>query len=282
MKELQEPAFTCICEQGNEQWQNEEEDLTHVISYESAKQKYRFPPIFLNHLQKLQFIYAAVEKIGRMNFTDMLSITDSNRLCFTNLSRFGILLQKTLIMLLPREQALELLNKHIKNERMIAHCLASEAVLRALAERLGHDADQWGQAGLLHDLDVEVTNADPYLHGPEGARWLAEMGIDAEVVDAIAMHNEVATGKERSTGFQHAWQQAKLLRTDHSDHLCLSRPEDSFVKPKSVVKRMKEKAFAASVKRENILECEKIGIPLEEFSELAIRAMSGIAEKIGL
>jgi len=213
----------------------------------------------------------------------MLSITDSNRLCFTNLSRFGILLQKTLIMLLPREQALELLNKHIKNERMIAHCLASEAVLRALAERLGHDADQWGQAGLLHDLDVEVTNADPYLHGPEGARWLAEMGIDAEVVDAIAMHNEVATGKKRSTGFQHALAAGETITglITATTYVYPDRKIAS-VKPKSVVKRMKEKAFAASVKRENILECEKIGIPLEEFSELAIRAMSGIAEKIGL
>ena len=107
-------------------------------------------------------------------------------------------------MLLPREQALELLNKYVKNERMIAHSLASEAVMRALAEKLGRDVDQWGQAGLLHDIDVEVTHADPLVHGPEGARWLAEMGIDGEVVDAIAMHNELAAGRERSLEFQFA------------------------------------------------------------------------------
>jgi len=107
-------------------------------------------------------------------------------------------------MLLPREQALELLKKNIKNERMIAHCLASEAVMRALAMKLGRDPDQWGQAGLLHDIDVEVTHADPAIHGPEGARLLAEMGIDDLVVDAIAMHNELVAGKDRNSEFQFA------------------------------------------------------------------------------
>lgn len=56
-----------------------------------------------------------------------------------------------------REEALELLHEYVKNDKLIAHALASEAVLRALAERLNADADQWGLAGLLHDLDVEIS-----------------------------------------------------------------------------------------------------------------------------
>jgi len=186
-------------------------------------------------------------------------------------------------MLLPRDQALELLNKYIKSDRMIAHCLASEAVLRSLALRLGQDPEQWGLAGLLHDIDVEITDADPYKHGPEGARWLAEMGVDAEVVDAIAMHNEVATGKDRCTLFQHALAAGETITglITATTYVYPDRKVAS-VKPKSVVKRMKEKAFAASVKRENILECEKIGIPIDEFAELSVRAMTGIAEEIGL
>jgi len=186
-------------------------------------------------------------------------------------------------MILPREQALELLYKYVKNERMIAHSLASEAVLRALAVRLGRDSEQWAQAGLLHDIDVEVTNADPLVHGPEGARWLAKLGVDDDVVDVIAMHNEIASGKERSTEFQHALAAGETITglITATTYVYPDRKVAS-VKPKSVVKRMKEKAFAASVKRENILECEKIGIPIDEFAAIAIEAMAGIAGEIGL
>lgn len=186
-------------------------------------------------------------------------------------------------MLLSREQALDILRKNIKNERMIAHSLASEAVMRALAMKLGRNADQWGQAGLLHDIDVEITNADPLIHGPEGAKWLRELGIDEEVVDAIAMHNEYASGKERSLEFHYALAAGETITglITATTYVYPDRKISS-VKPKSVVKRMKEKAFAASVKRENIMECEKIGIPLDEFSEIAVVAMATIAEEIGL
>ena len=82
-------------------------------------------------------------------------------------------------MILDRTSALELLRKHIKNERMIIHSLSSEAVLSALAFRLGQNVESWAQAGLLHDLDVEFTNANPLTHGITAAKWLEEMGFDA-------------------------------------------------------------------------------------------------------
>lgn len=186
-------------------------------------------------------------------------------------------------MLLPRDEALKLLKTYVANERMIAHSLASEAVLRALAAHLGRDVEKWGQAGLLHDLDVEVTNADPYTHALETARILTEMGIDEDVVDAIKMHNEAATGMERSTEFQHALAAGETITglITATAYVYPDRKVAS-VKPKSVTKRMKEKAFAASVKRENIMECEKIGIPIDKFAEIAITAMSGVADDIGL
>lgn len=186
-------------------------------------------------------------------------------------------------MILPREEALVLLRIYVQNEKMIAHSLASEAVMWALAVHLGRDAEAWAQAGLLHDLDVELTNADAYTHGPEGATWLAGMGVDADVVDAIGMHNEVATGKVRTTEFQHALAAGETI-TGLIMATALVYPDKKIasVKTKSVVKRMKEKAFAASVKRENILECELIGIPIDQFAAIAIAAMTGIAEEIGL
>lgn len=187
------------------------------------------------------------------------------------------------IMLLPRNEALALLRKYIRNERMIAHSLSSEAVMRALALRLGRDAEKWAQAGLLHDLDVEITEANPHLHALETARILTEMGIDSDVVDAIRMHNEMATGEERTTEFQHALAAGETITglitattTVYPDKKVAS------VKPKSVVKRMKEKAFAASVRREVIMECEKIGIPLDEFAAISVAAMAEIGEEIGL
>ena len=181
-------------------------------------------------------------------------------------------------MLLSREQAIELLHQYIKNDRMIFHSLASEAVLRAMARRLGRDEEKWGIAGLLHDLDVEITHADPKVHGLETARILNEMGFDPEITLAIKMHNEYATGLPRTSEFQHALAAGETITgLILATSLVYPDKQISSVKPKSVTKRMKERAFAASVKRENILECELIGIPLEEFAELSIQAMTEIA-----
>jgi putative nucleotidyltransferase with HDIG domain len=180
-------------------------------------------------------------------------------------------------MILPREQALELLHKNISNPRMIQHCLASEAVMQALALRLGQDSLSWGQAGLLHDLDVEFTQSNPLTHGPTAAQWLDDMGIDPEITDAIRMHNERATGLPRTTLLQHALAAGETI-TGLISATALVYPDKSVqsVKPKSVVKRMKEKAFAASVNRDNIMECTHIGIPLDEFAELAVNAMQNM------
>jgi putative nucleotidyltransferase with HDIG domain len=182
-----------------------------------------------------------------------------------------------------REEALELLKKHIINEKMISHCLASEAVMRAVAIRLGRDADTWGLAGLLHDIDVEVTNANPKTHALEALNILAPYHIDAEVLNAIKMHNECASGMIRSKEFEYALAASETI-TGLIVATSLVYPDKKVasVKPSSVVKRMKEKAFAASVRRENIMECELIGIPLDEFAALAIDAMKGIADEIGL
>jgi putative nucleotidyltransferase with HDIG domain len=186
-------------------------------------------------------------------------------------------------MELTREKALELLHHHVKNEKMIAHCLASEAVMRGIARRLGRDEDIWGLAGLLHDLDVEITNADPLVHGTRTEELLKEYPVDPAILDAIRMHNECSAGKERSTEFQYALAAGETI-TGLIFATTYVYPEKklSAVKPKSVTKRMKEKMFAASVKRENILECERIGIPIDEFAALAIDAMLPVAGELGL
>ncbi len=105
--------------------------------------------------------------------------------------------------MISRQAALELLQQNIEAENMIKHCLASEVVLRAIARHIGENEEEYGIAGLLHDIDVEITAADPKTHGPYAANILNGLVTD-EMLDAIVMHNEMATGKERLTKFQHA------------------------------------------------------------------------------
>jgi len=184
--------------------------------------------------------------------------------------------------MISREDAVKLLNENVTSDNMLKHSFASEAVMRGIAGKLGKNEDDYGIAGLLHDIDVEITNADPLTHGPYAEKILKGK-IKDEMLDAIVMHNEIATGKERSTVFQHALAAGETI-TGLITATTLVYPDKKIasVKPNSVTKRMKQKAFAASVKRENILECEKIGIPLEQFVELSIQSMSKISEVLGL
>jgi len=186
-------------------------------------------------------------------------------------------------MKINRQIALELLRNYVKNEKMISHCLASEAVMKGIAIKLGRDKEKWGLAGLLHDLDVEITDANPYVHGTRTEELLKDFEVDPDILDAIRMHNECSAGKERSTELQHALAAGETITglIFATTYVYPDRKLSS-VKAKSVVKRMKEKIFAASVKRENIMECEKIGIPIDEFAALAINSMLPIAEEIGL
>jgi putative nucleotidyltransferase with HDIG domain len=177
--------------------------------------------------------------------------------------------------MISRAKALEILHQHIKNPKMIMHSIAAEIVMRALALKLGENEEKWGLAGLLHDLDVEVTHADPYTHGTVTRELLKGEDVPEDVLDAIEHHNEVSAPTPRHTIFQHALAAGETI-TGLIFATALVYPDKkiSSVKASSVVKRMKEKNFAASVKRENILECEKIGIPLPEFAQLALEALS--------
>lgn len=186
-------------------------------------------------------------------------------------------------MNVDREKALERLREHVKNEKTVVHCLASEAVMRALARKLGEDEERWGLTGLLHDVDVEVTDANPKIHALKAEELLADFGMDEEMKEAIRMHNEEATGLERTTRFQHALAAGETITgLIYATALVYPDRKIASVKYKSVRKRMKEKAFAASVNRDIIMECEQIGIPLDEFIQLSVDAMRDIAGEIGL
>ena len=186
-------------------------------------------------------------------------------------------------MELTREKSLDRLREHVKNEKTIIHCLASEAVMRALARKLGEDEDRWGLTGLLHDVDVEVTNADPKVHALKAADLLSDLEVDQEMLEAIRLHNDEASGIPRTTRLQHALAAGETITgLIYATTLVYPDKKIESVKYKSVRKRMKEKAFAASVNRDHIYECEEIGISLDEFIRLSVDAMRGISHELGL
>lgn len=182
-----------------------------------------------------------------------------------------------------RKDALDLLQNRVKNENMVKHCLAAEAVLKAMAKTLGEDEDKWGLAGLLHDLDAE-SQPDLENHTRETAEILTEKGIDSEIIEAIRLHNLKAhPGEQRSTRFHHGLAAGETI-TGLVIATALVNPAKQLaaVKPKSVRKRIKEKAFARGADREIIKECEQAGIPLAEFCALSLAAMQEIADDLGL
>ena len=180
-------------------------------------------------------------------------------------------------------EAREIFYQYVSTDTLIKHCLATEAIMRALARRLGEDETVWGVTGLLHDLDFEETKEDPPSHTRKTAQILAEKGVNEIIIQAIKAHNAEALGIRRTHPIDFALTSAENI-TGLIVATALVYPDKKLasVKPKSIVKRMKEKAFAASVNRDIIRECEVVGIPLPEFAEIALRAMQSISEELEL
>jgi len=184
---------------------------------------------------------------------------------------------------MSREEALELLRGYVHQENLIKHSLATEAIMRVMAERFGEDSDKWGIAGLLHDLDYEETFETPEYHGRRTAEVLAEKGFPQDMIDAILAHNAEALGIERTTRFDFAITCSECI-TGLITATALVYPDKKLksVKTKSITKRMKEKGFARSVNRDLIRLCEKIDIPLPEFAAISLEAMRSIDGELGL
>ena len=175
------------------------------------------------------------------------------------------------------------MESHLEADNLRKHSLASEAIMRALARRLGHDEDIWGMAGLLHDLDYDQTKDDPTRHGLVTAEILGDKGVAPEIIQAIKSHNAEALGLSRQTPLDLALTCAETM-TGMVVATTLVYPDKKvkLVKPKSITKRMKEKQFARGVRREHIMLCEELGVPLAEFAALSLAAMSEIDEELGL
>jgi uncharacterized protein len=181
-----------------------------------------------------------------------------------------------------RKDALESIQANVESANMIKHMLATEAVMRGLAKCLGHDEEEWGITGLLHDIDVELTEGDMSSHGKLGADLVKEMGGSADAVHAVLAHNSMH-GIPRDSMLDKALYCADPL-TGLITAAALVRPDKklSGVEASSVKKRFNEKGFAAGVDRAQIALCSEIGLGLDEFIEVGLEAIKRIAPKIGL
>lgn len=188
--------------------------------------------------------------------------------------------------MITRKEALNLLHEKMESVNLRRHCYSVEAVMRSLAMRFKEDPEKWGIVGLLHDGDYEETKAKPEKHTILMTQWLKEMGeTDEDIISAILSHNYAHTGQNPPKNNLEWSLYCCDELTGFIIAVTLVRPEKqlSTVTMENLLKKWPEKSFAGGVKREQIQECEsRLGIPLNEFVELALKAMQAIAPDLGL
>ncbi len=181
-----------------------------------------------------------------------------------------------------REEAWALLTEYTQSESLRKHALAVEAAMRHYARLMGGDEELWGLTGLLHDFDYERYPNAPE-HPTRGMEILAERGWPPEIIRAIAGH-ATYLGVERDTAMARA-----LFAVDE---LCGFLTACAYVQPSrkiadvkvaSVRKKLKDRAFARSVNREDIhASVEELGIPLEQHIQNCLDALTAAADDLGL
>ncbi|HUG44584.1 MAG TPA: HDIG domain-containing protein [Acidobacteriota bacterium] len=179
-----------------------------------------------------------------------------------------------------REKAWELLVEYTRNENLIRHALAVEAAMRAYARRFGENETAWGVTGLLHDFDYE---RHPEEHPRKGAEILRAKGFPEETIHAILAHASF-TGVPRESLLDRA-----LFAVDE---LCGFITAVTLVRPgarvaevpvRSVQKKLKDKAFARAVSRDDIRTgAKELGVPLAEHVAVVLAAMTSVAGDLGL
>jgi len=184
---------------------------------------------------------------------------------------------------MDREEALASVKENVANQNLIKHMLAAEAVMKALARKFGENEHEWGLTGLLHDIDVELTKGDMQNHSRLGSDLAHELGASDAMAHAILTHNQTH-GVPLETKLDKAMYCADPL-TGLITAAALIRPDKKLagVTLDSIKKRFKEARFAAGVNREQISACSDLmGLNLDEFIELGLKAMQEIAAELGL
>ena len=187
----------------------------------------------------------------------------------------------------PRHEALAIMHEYTSGDSLRKHMLSVEAAMRAYAEKFGEDVDRWGITGLVHDFDYERypnnAHSPTEEHPAEGVRILRSRGFPEDILEAILGH-------ARYSGVPRVTKMAKtLFAVDELTGLitatALVRPTRNLleVEAKSVRKKMKDKAFARGVSREDVTEgAADLGVDLDEHIAFVVAAMQRIAPELGL
>jgi uncharacterized protein len=181
---------------------------------------------------------------------------------------------------MQRDEALAFVRDKAEKETTVRHLISVEGVMRALARRFGEDEETWGCVGLFHDLDQDQTHDDPDRHAYQAAGWLREAGVDEPIINGVLAHAHEQYRTDRmSQAVVHADAVAGLLVA-----AALVRPEKAQgMKVSSVKKKLKEKAFAPGVNRQEITEVEeRLGMPLDDFLAVSIEGLQSVAGEIEL
>jgi putative nucleotidyltransferase with HDIG domain len=182
---------------------------------------------------------------------------------------------------MDRSEAHLFAHEKCQKETTCRHLVSVEGVMRALARRFDEDQELWGLTGMFHDLDQDHTGDDGSQHAILAAGWLREAGVDERVINGVLAHayEQYRTDLMSKAEVVHADAVAGLLVAS-----ALVRPEKATgMKVSSVKKKLKEKAFAPGVKRDEVLDVEnKIGLPLDEFLAVSIEGLQEVAPQIDL
>lgn len=181
-----------------------------------------------------------------------------------------------------RDDALEVLCEYTQKEGLLKHAFAVEAAMRAYARKFGEDEDKWGIVGLLHDFDYEKYPT-PDQHPEVGAKILKEKGYPDDVIYAIRSHADYLGLPRKSLMDKTLFAVDELV--GFITAVTLVRPNKNIdeVKISSVKRKLKDKAFARSVSREDIQTgTADLGVPSDEHIVFVIDAMKGIADQLGL
>lgn len=183
--------------------------------------------------------------------------------------------------MMDRDTALNLLNSNVKTKNLVKHCLACEAVLGALAKHFGEDEHTWRLAGLVHDVDYDQTANSPDEHARVGAELLKEAGLDSGIIHAVLAHADKAPRESRLD--KALWCIDPLTGLIVASALIRPEKKLAAIDTQFVLNRMKEKSFARGVNREQIRACEQeLGLTLEEFVGIGLKAMQEISDELGL
>lgn len=181
---------------------------------------------------------------------------------------------------MDREKALELLKSHLSNKNLIKHSLALEACMRGLAKHFNEDQERWGLAGLIHDLDYEKTQNQPEKHTLIACEILRGYGVEEEILRTIRCHAGI---EKPNNKMEWAIYSADPL-TGLIVASVLMHPTKKIknVDTEFVLRRFKEKSFAKGADRNIIMECQNLGLSLNEFIDICLKSMQEIGDDLGL